>query len=57
LLESQDNIGIEAARESYKKYLGRLQRKRDIGKQIASIQVGQYTGRGCKEYSTEEAKA
>jgi hypothetical protein len=56
LLESQDNIYIEAARESCKKYSDRLQGKRNIGKQIASIQVGQYTGRGCKKYSTKEAK-
>jgi hypothetical protein len=37
--------------------LDRSQRRRDIGKQIASTRVGQHTGRGCKGYSTEEAKA
>jgi hypothetical protein len=46
-----------ATRESCKKCSDRLQGRRDIGKQIASIQVGQYTGRGCKGYSTKEAKA
>jgi hypothetical protein len=56
LFKSWENIYIEATKKRYKKYLDRLQRGKDIEKQIASIQVGQYTSRSCKRYSTKEAK-